>query len=204
MSKTITLMVFFVLLLQCNIYTQNTHLVTLQSNQPPQLFADAGHDTAFTTPGTHLLGAQPPAYGGTPPYSFQWIPATNLDSDTIANPTFTHTGANSFVKFFLTVSDQQNCSSTDSVKITLFYYAVEEIEPFSMKVVPVPARQYLAVVVVAPEGEINLFNLEGKCLLTQVVDKTHLTLDLGHLQRGVYLLTYNNQKGRQTIKVVLE
>jgi hypothetical protein len=204
MNKLLSVMIFFVLLHQCDIYSQNTHMVTLQSNQPPQLYADAGHDTAFTTQGTHLLGAQPPAYGGTPPYSFQWMPPTDLNSDTIANPTFTHTGMYPFAKFFLTVTDQQNCSAIDSVKITLFYYAVEEIEPPSMKVMPVPARQYLTIEVAVAGGEISLYNFDGKLIISRPVDKTHLALDVGHLQRGVYLLSYTSQKAMQTIKIVLE
>jgi len=193
-------------MLICNIdiLAQATHLITLQSNQPPQLFADAGVDTSLATMGTYVLGGSPPATGGTPPYQFQWSPGTYLDYDTAANPVFTHDGTYPYVEFVLIVTDDRNCRSTDSVMITLLYFSIEELEKPMLRAYPIPATSYLAIELPTSGGEVSLHSLDGKLLVKQMVDNNLTTLAVDKLPGGVYLLSYTNDDIKHTVKVILK
>lgn len=204
MKRITSVLVFLILINNLDVSGQATHLITLQSNQPPQLFADAGVDTSLATMGTYILGGTPSAAGGTPPYQFQWSPGTYLDYDTLANPVFTHDGTYPYVEFVLVVTDDRNCRATDSVMITLLYFSIEELATPILKVYPIPATSYLAVELPAPGGEVSLHLLDGKLLVRQMVDNDLTTVAVDKLPRGVYLLSYTNDDIRHTVKVILK
>lgn len=204
MKKFVSVLMFFILICNLDISGQATHLITLQSNQPPQLFADAGVDTSLATMGTYILGGTTAVTGGTPPYQFQWSPGTYLDYDTVANPVFTHDGTYPYVEFVLIVTDDRNCRATDSVMITLLYFSVDELSKPVLQVYPVPATSYLAVELPASGGEVSLYSLDGRLLVKQSVDNNLTTIAVDNLTRGVYLLSYTNGDIRHTVKVILK
>ncbi len=63
-----------------------------------------------------LLGGNPSAVGGTPPYSYSWGPATHLDDASSANPVFTPPGTGTYV-FYVIVTDAKGCSDTATVVV---------------------------------------------------------------------------------------
>lgn len=73
----------------------------------PLPVAEAGPDTSFCEGGSILLNGS----GG---ISYSWIPATSLDDADIAAPVATPA---STTKYFLTVTDSNNCQHMDSVTI---------------------------------------------------------------------------------------
>jgi hypothetical protein len=50
------------------------------------LFAQAGADQVICQNDTVIIGGNYTAYGGTPPYHYQWSPSIGLSNDTIPNP----------------------------------------------------------------------------------------------------------------------
>jgi len=81
----------------------------------PELVADAGADKKMCHPNNggyaKLNGS---ATGGTPPYSFSWVPPTGLDDPNIADPTATPTVTTTYV---LTVKDSRGCIDKDTVVV---------------------------------------------------------------------------------------
>jgi gliding motility-associated-like protein len=60
------------------------------------------------------IGGSPSASGGTPPYSYQWLPTTGLSNPTSANPTVT-TSVN--ISYTLTVQDNNDSTVKDVVNV---------------------------------------------------------------------------------------
>lgn len=200
-------MFFSMLILLIGLYTssaQTTHSITLQSNQPPQLIANAGNDTAFTAPGNYYLGGQPPVTGGVFPYRFKWVPDTDLNSDSVATPLFTHDGSYPWIEFILTVTDKRQCRAIDTVFIDLLYFSVESIEKPSMNIYPNPATDQISIDLPQAGGEITLYTIDGSAVIKQSATSSSIELQVGELSRGIYILKYTTDKGAHTLKVVLK
>jgi hypothetical protein len=89
--------------------------VNFTVNQPPQLFAAAGADDIICPGDTAQLGGSPSASGGTAAYVYAWTGAGVLNpsaSNPLAAPAAT-------TPFVLTVTDANNCTSTDTIIITV-------------------------------------------------------------------------------------
>jgi len=80
-------------------------------NTAGTMLAEAGSDTAFCVSGSKIVQLNG---SGTGLYS--WSPAGVLNNSTLQNPTAT---INTTTKFYLTVSNGNGCSKTDSVTVTL-------------------------------------------------------------------------------------
>ncbi|MCS6991179.1 MAG: T9SS type A sorting domain-containing protein [Chitinophagales bacterium] len=75
---------------------------------------NAGADLWVCAGTTVTLGGQPTASGGTPPYTFHWSPALNLDSTDISNPKAT---VYHDIDYVLTVTDEDDAVVTDTIRI---------------------------------------------------------------------------------------
>jgi hypothetical protein len=91
-----------------------------------QLFADAGLDTGVCTGSSMTIGGSPTAKGGSPPYTYQWSPATGLNSTTVANPVSTPTANTTY---FVTVTDANGCSKVDSMTLLVVPYPIVDAGP---------------------------------------------------------------------------
>ena len=78
----------------------------------------AGADQTICSNEDATLGSSPAAVGGEGPYTYSWMPTTNLDDPTSANPTFTPPAAGSYT-YTLTVTDVWGCMGQDEVTITV-------------------------------------------------------------------------------------
>lgn len=84
--------------------------------------ADAGNDVSVCSGIDVTLGGAPTGNGGTPPYSYSWAPAGNLNSASAANPVFNAMNMNALpvpYSFTVTVTDANGCTATDVVNITV-------------------------------------------------------------------------------------
>src|SRR3989339_1016372 len=81
-------------------------------------FAEAGSDKSICPGIGTQIGGSPSASGGSGTgYTYQWTPATGLNSATDANPIAT---PDSTMKYYLVVTDGNNCTSlTDSMTLTV-------------------------------------------------------------------------------------
>ena len=80
----------------------------------PHAEAGFGHNS-LCTGGTILLGGAPSAMGGTPPYTYSWVPVAGLNHINIANPIATVTSNTTYV---IIVTDGAGCQDIDSVAIS--------------------------------------------------------------------------------------
>lgn len=198
-----TSLVFTALIQQ--MYAQTTHQVHLSVNQPPELFADAGKDTAVPNGTPVILGGSPSAFGGTAPYTFLWLPnLPGLSSNTDSNPTYNGAPVFFDTTFVLEVTDTRNCKAIDSVNVTLMYVSVNEFDNQNMRIYPVPARSFLNIDLPFPKGELRLLTIEGKLIQSIEVNQLEVVLQVDKLARGNYTLIYTIE-GRQFIsKIVLQ
>lgn len=86
----------------------------LRSQTAPS--ASAGNDFTICPGATGQLGGTPTAMGGTPPYTYDWSPATGLSSTSVANPSVT---ISTTTTFYLMVTDSLKKKSYDTVTVTL-------------------------------------------------------------------------------------
>ncbi len=83
----------------------------------PNLFANAGKDTAICSGDTVQIGGSPSASGGSGNYQYQWSPSSGLSSTTTSNP-LAHPG--SITTYYLTVTDgAASCKEKDSIGVTV-------------------------------------------------------------------------------------
>lgn len=83
----------------------------------PEIALFAGNDSTILKRDTMLLGGNPTATYGTPPFTYSWSPSTGLSSTTIANP---KAGPSSNTTYIVTVSDAGGCGSKkDTVVVTV-------------------------------------------------------------------------------------
>ncbi len=91
---------------------KDTVIVTLNS----QLSANAGLDKALCLGNFTGIGGSPTANGGTPPFTYQWIPSTGLDNPTSANPQASPTTTTNYT---VEVTDANGINAADLVKVTV-------------------------------------------------------------------------------------
>ncbi len=84
---------------------------------PQTLQAEAGNAHKIcAAAGTPVnLGSTPTALGGTPPYTYSWLPTAGLSSAGVPNPVAT---VSVTTTYYLTVTDAKGCVAVDSVTIT--------------------------------------------------------------------------------------
>ncbi len=185
-------------------WAQETHRYTLASNQPAPLVADAG-ENIFSAPGeTVILGGDPAASGGTLPYGYSWEPSTNLAGPEIANPEVTT--SESDATYTLTVTDANGCTAEDETTVvanltTSIIVTKGEI-PFY--IYPNPARNWLAIRTGKTDGNLALFNSQGKQVLNESLTPYEHRLDTHSLSKGVYLLKIEVTKVMYTIRVLIQ
>ena len=92
--------------------------------------AKAGADVSVCSGISAKIGE--PAAGG---FTYQWSPATGLNSSTVANPTVTRTYAgpssDTTFRYVLTISAGVNCSGTDTVYVTVKKNPVVIVSPLT-------------------------------------------------------------------------
>jgi gliding motility-associated-like protein len=84
-----------------------------------QLSINAGNDQTICLGKSAVLGANPTASSGKPPYLYSWSPSTTLNNPTIANPTASPSVPTTY---YLSVTDSTG-TKTDSVRINVTYSA---------------------------------------------------------------------------------
>ncbi len=121
-------------------------LVSFCSGVTAQCIANAGSNIhRCSTELTVQLGGSPTAFGGIPPYEYEWwidpIPTSSqtlpyiyasdiLNDTTIATPTLIYTGG-SFIgdsmEFYLKITDELGCQSFDTIVLTTSHFGIHLI-----------------------------------------------------------------------------
>lgn len=184
---------------------QRKFKVTIQSTQAPLLVASAGDDFIFLE-NSPLLGGTPAAIGGTLPYSFEWIPASNLNNGSVANPVYL--GAES-TQYVLVVSDDKGCSAKDTIQITVSNIS-ENVASIELKVYPNPGSGSIRLV--KPENlnfkntSVRLFDATGKKVLDTLWKNNtgDYLLDATSYSKGQYLLLVDDGTNVISKKILIQ
>ncbi len=121
----------------------------------------------------------------------------------------------SFFSGNLTVAKTDNTNSVYDLNNLRFLnftdFSTKIEEPLSLKkqllsVYPNPVTNVLNIDltgIALQEGTLSILNFEGKTVLTrQVSHKGVLSLDIGHLSKGLYLCRYANVSETRTVKII--
>jgi len=93
---------------------------TVSLSVVPVPTADAGTDKTLCSGTSAVIGGNPSANGGTPPYKYEWNPSSYLDDQTVSNPAVTPISQISTnIKYKITVKDQYECTATDEMTVTV-------------------------------------------------------------------------------------
>jgi gliding motility-associated-like protein len=93
-------------------------LLFLINSVVAQFTIDAGVNQIICPKDSAHLGGAPTAFGGKPPYTYLWTPATGLSSATVANPS---AAPPDLIVYGLTVTDDTGAVQTASVNVSYFY-----------------------------------------------------------------------------------
>lgn len=93
-----------------------TFTLTLSENSTVIVNAEAGSNINTCSGIGTNIGGSPAGFGGQAPYTYSWTPTQYLNDPTLANPV---ANPPSSMYFYLTVTDDANCTRTDSVFVTV-------------------------------------------------------------------------------------
>jgi hypothetical protein len=196
---------FFFILAYIETSAQNRIFVTIDSNQPPILSANAGADVNVYNENI-VLGEIPTALGGIPPYEYQWAPETNLDNPSSPNPIYSGLGD---LSFLVTVSDSRGCSASDSIRIIIS--GVEENNSGqSILVYPNPGHNEIFIKSIQnldiEDYTVTITDESGKLVKSQngMLGESLLKIEVSELSVGIYLLTYKSMKQNISRKIVIK
>jgi len=86
---------------------------------PTDLSADAGTDKGIGAGGSVQIGGSPTASGGTPQYTYEWNPPTDLNSTTVPNPI---ASPSTNTTYTVTVTDDNGCIASDNMMVTISHF----------------------------------------------------------------------------------
>ncbi|MGD0352145.1 MAG: CARDB domain-containing protein [Dehalococcoidia bacterium] len=92
--------------------SSNNKTVTINTRP----IVNAGPDLTIISGSSTVIGGSPTASGGIPPYTYSWVPATDLNNPASANPT---ASPNTNTTYTVTVTDSKGCTSIDSMTLSV-------------------------------------------------------------------------------------
>lgn len=181
-------------------YGQQTHQITLNSNQPPLLEANAGGDLLLSENTSVQLGGSPAGTGGTPPYTYEWTPIDDLTNAGNSNPGFTSLTASRV--YTLVVTDFNNCVAQDEISVTLVPLSVNEID--GIKVFPAVATEFISINAESRVEKVVIHDEQGKRVISELAGQADYRLNVTMLNPGLYILKVKTSGGWSTYKIIVK
>lgn len=192
------------LCLDQNIFAQQRLFVSINSNQPPALNASAGSDITLT--GSDLtLGDNPSALGGLAPYTYQWLPETDLNDAATSNPIYSGDQPQSYS---LIVTDNRGCTARDTINIVILGFPDDQNDDLLL-VYPNPGagmiRLQMKNDVKQSSFPVSLHNESGQLVFNRFWDnvKNEYLIDVSTLASGNYVISIGEGKGLITRKLII-
>jgi hypothetical protein len=132
--------------------------------------------------------------GGNPPYNIVWDDPANQ----------TGTAVTGLCKGFytVTITDANNCISSYSVEIISTTSATNMNLFEELSVFPNPTNGEITIENSPKQVHLTFDDLQGRELFSQELITTNkLTLDIQHLNPGIYLLHFETGRNRKTIRI---
>jgi len=165
MKRTLLLMTMLLWAAWQSGFGQNPVVLTVA--QSPPLVADAGQDTQISKGSSVTIGGNPSASLGYGQYLYLWSPAEGLDDPTLANPS---ASPGTTTTYMLTVTDAQNCTSTDEMTLSVDASGMEDLTSgLKIRCYPNPVEDNLLVEMngMFSNLTIRLVSPLGKVLVTR-------------------------------------
>ena len=203
----------FILLALCvfSTFTKAQVNIELNINQPPPLVVTTGTGQTICAGGNSSIGGT--ATGGKEPYTYAWSPSTGLSNATIANPVASPSVTTTYA---LTVTDANNCKSTDNIMITVdpctgINNASGTAGVGNFSIVPNPNRGSFSVVWSSiPVNDLvvlEIYNFQGKRLYSGSFRNRNIPLiipiDIDGMNKGIYLVKVLHENATYTEKIII-
>lgn len=179
--------------------------VVLSLSQASILRVDAGGDMNLDTQGLAILGEALSVRGGTPGYIYHWEDAHSMEYPE-RNPQVNAPG-----DYILTVTDQNNCSASDSMKVQDYGTGTDRPGHIGGIELYTDSRRHILEISIprATSGfSLAIYHLDGKLLYREIQgphgSSLSRSLNLAYAPGGIYLLEVHNNEWRYTRKFHLQ
>ncbi len=159
--------------------------VSATADVPAGLSADAGSDVLSCAGLAEMIGGNPTANGGFPPFTYSWSPANGLSDETLSNP---FASPLSTTTYSVTVTDNTGATATDDVLVTVF-----PLTP-SVTVTSTDAQCFMGT-----DGTAAAVGSGGAGTLSYSWSNGATTDSLTGLGKGTYIVTVSDDNGCQAI-----
>jgi len=184
---------------------QRSYDIQINSSQPSLLIASAGEEPTLSGSDL-LLGGSPTGLGGIEPYTYQWLPAENLDNPNISNPIFT---GSSTATFTLLITDNRGCLASDTIQIIITGIS-DKKEQEVLKAYPNPGSGKIRIV--APNNidltntTIQVFDVTGRTVFNEswMDAQQEFLIDVSQLANGQYNITLNDGVVSFSNKIIIQ
>ena len=190
------------------LFSQN--YVDLNIDQPAMLKADAGIDITIKEGTTIQIGGSPTATYGYGSYTYAWAPSDNLSDASSSNPEAT---VQNSIIYFVTVSDVMECTSMDSIAVTVSGSTDmlnQWIEP-RIKIVPNPNQGTFIIemdnTTFVTGIDIIIRDMNGKMVYKRITGiekgKNKITVNISTLPEGNYIIELYHESLQYIQKLVV-
>ncbi len=193
---------------------QSTTLNFSHNQSAAALVADAGSDQTICEGASTPIGGNPTAVGGSSPYSYDWLPTSNLSSPTASNPDANPGGAPTTVDYMVEVTDARGCTSSDTMTVTVDTCAGigNPADIGSSSIFPNPSNgNFLVEVKLVNQpnmAKITILTVDGKQVYSREVTANNRLIreeiKLAGLSRGNYIVNIDVDGARLSHKIIIQ
>ncbi len=155
---------------------------------PKALEVDAGNDTTIALGESVILGGNPSAQFGLPPYQYLWTPGGFPTSNPVVSPAVT-------TEYLVVVTDANGCDVSQTVVVTVSTIGIDEIpEGEEITISPNPSTGLVQVNFhnLSGNAKIKVSDLNGKLVLQKSVtlnDGSLHSINIGETVTGQYIIS---------------
>lgn len=142
------------------------------------------------------------ASGGVPPYSYQWVPADNLEDPTAAS---TAAFITEDCTYQVIITDRFGCSY-DTATVTVDIHTkegIDDVQGASISVYPNPAEGQFAITA-DDILQVEMFNVSGQKVFASDVRTSQVVVNTENLPAGTYYLRVVTSEGQSTHTVIVK
>lgn len=179
------------------------------------LNVDAGPDYTMCCGDIYTMA--PMVSGGTPPYSYEWSPATGLNCTDCPTPTVSICNSAfpppTTITYTLTVTDADSCIDSDIVSITVLpcrlagnqnNQSENAASSDQISVFPNPASQVIQITTGSyTASKIEITDLAGRVVLSTKPQSNKVELKIADLPEGSYLVRIETLSGIETREIIV-
>lgn len=180
--------------------------ISISANMPEPLTAHAGNDTTICSGDSVQLGTVSPATNGNGGYIYNWSPTQFVSDANSPNP---YAYVAQSTDFVLTVTDNNNCTSTDTIHLEVNVCGgindntQQNINCDLQNTTQGVLQANVSGISNAGACQIYVYALSGKIVYNTCINSDK-TLFISGLSNGLYCVKIANQKINYTQKVFVK